>query len=82
MDLALYNIYSRLNSVDIPVIRKERYDGNDSRQTGGAMGWLKMVVKGHIQPDFPLIEASQEDQSGNVIMFGYGKASTDQNTSF
>lgn len=82
IDIILYNIYSRLNQPDIPDIRKERYDGNDSRQTGGAIGWLKLIVKGMIEPDLPLNEDNQEDQSGNVVMYGYSSYSTDRNTSF
>lgn len=82
IDIALYNIYSRLNNVDIPAIRKERFDGNDSRQTGGALGWLKMIVKGQLQPDFPLIEENQEDQTGNIVAYGYAKTATDKNTAF
>lgn len=82
VDIALYNMYSRLNNVDIPVIRKERFDGNDSRQTGGAMGWLKLMTKGQAQPDFPLNEKNQEDQTGNIAVYGYAKTATDKNTTF
>jgi len=70
VDIMLYNILNRLNSIDIPVSRKERYDGNDGKQLGGAIGWLRRVAKGHIQPDFPLREQGQIDQTGNVVMYG------------
>jgi hypothetical protein len=82
IDIALYNIYSRLNAVDIPGIRKERYDGDDSRQLGGAIGWLKNIVKGYIQPDFPLLQANQDDQTGNKVIYGYSEYATDRNTTF
>ena len=66
----LYNLLSRLNNIDIPTIRKERYDGNDPKQTGGALGWLEKVRRGYVQPDLPLVEANQEDQTGNKIIYG------------
>jgi hypothetical protein len=82
IDVILYNIYSRLNSVDIPDIRKERYDGNDSRQTGGAIGWLKQIVRGYLEPDLPLNETNQDDQTGNKVIFGYASTIVDNKTTF
>lgn len=68
IDIVLYNLLNRLNNIDIPVNRKERYDGNDAKQTGGAIGYLKLINKGQIQPDLPLIEENQEDQTGNIVI--------------
>lgn len=82
IDICLYDIYSRLHNSDIPNIRKERYDGNDSKQIGGSIGWLKSIAKGHIQPDFPLLSENQENQTGNIVMYGYGKEVTDKNSAF
>ena len=81
-DIALYNVMSRLNNYDIPNFRKERYDGNTDRQTGGAIGWLLKVAKGTIEPDLPLLEASQENQTGNIVMSGYAEDSAVNNQSF
>ncbi len=68
IDIVLYNLLNRLNNVDIALNRKERYDGNDAKQTGGAIGYLKLINKGQIQPELPLIEANQEDQTGNIVI--------------
>lgn len=70
VDIVLYNILGRLNNIDIPTNRKERYDGNSDKQTGGAIGYLKDVAKGLIKPDLPLIVENQEDQTGNVVIYG------------
>ncbi len=69
-DVVIYNLLQRLNNIDITVNRKERYDGNSGNQQGGAIGWLKNVSRGLISPNLPLIEANQEDQTGNRILFG------------
>lgn len=82
VDICIYNLMSRLNNYDIPAHRKERYDGNDPKQTGGAIGWLKSVSKGLIQPDLPLIEANQTDQTGNIEMYGSAETSQTNNYSF
>lgn len=70
VDILIYNLLARLNNIDIPIIRKERYDGNDPRQMGGALGWLRRVSKGEIEPDLPLREEGQEDQTGNIVIYG------------
>lgn len=70
VDVMLYKILSRLNAIDMPLNRKERYDGNDAKQLGGALGWLKMVARGTVHPDLPLIVANQDDQTGNVVIYG------------
>lgn len=82
VDIVIYNLLNRLNNIDIPVNRKERYDGNDGKQLGGAIGWLKQVSKGYIEPDLPLREAGQTDQTGNKIIYGYAEDITDKNLTF
>jgi hypothetical protein len=74
-DICLYNFFSRLNSVDIPTYRKERYDGNSDKQIGGAIGYLKNVSKGNIEPNLPLRTAGQTDQTGNKIIYGNAELS-------
>jgi hypothetical protein len=70
IDMLLYNLLARLNSVDIPAYRKERYDGNSDKQSGGAIGYLRRVAKGEVELDIPLREEGQEDQTGNVVIYG------------
>ncbi|MEY2738674.1 MAG: hypothetical protein RL259_583 [Bacteroidota bacterium] len=82
IDIVIYNLLSRVNNIDIPALRKERYDGNSPQQTGGAIGILKMIAKGTIEPDLPLREDGQTDQTGNVVMYGYASETTDRNTTF
>jgi len=82
VDIMVYNLLSRLNNADIPSMRKERFDGNDPRQTGGAMGWLKAVAKGTIQPDLPLNDDNQTDQTGNIVIYGDAEDSKDDHTTF
>jgi len=82
VDIVIYNILNRLNNIDIPANRKERYDGNDGKQLGGAIGWLKSVQRGNIEPNLPLLEANQENQTGNIVMHGYAVEITTKNTSF
>lgn len=48
IDMVIYHLHAHITPQNIPTIRQERYDGNDSRQTGGAIGWLKMLQKGDV----------------------------------
>lgn len=82
IDVLLYNIYSRLNSVDIPIIRKERYDGNYTNTTGGAVRWLRDIRDGKMEPDLPLIEDNQDDQTGNVVIYEEADEVVEKNTAF
>jgi len=82
VDMVVYNLLCRVNNIDIPILRKERYDGNSPQQTGGAIGMLKMIAKGTIEPDLPLREAGQTDQTGNIVMHGNAVTITDRNTTF
>jgi len=80
VDTIVYKLLSRLNSIDMPKNRKERYDGDSPLQTGGVIGYLKNIAKGLLQMDLPLIEANQLDQTGNRVM--YGEATVTQNEKF
>ena len=68
IDIVLYNLSPRLNNADISEIIKERYDGNDPKQTGGAIGWLKMCVREKLSISSPLRAEGQTDQTGNAII--------------
>ena len=82
IDILIYNLLARVNNTDIPATRKERYDGNSPQQTGGAIGLLKQIAKGQVEPDLPLREDGQEDQTGNIVMSGNAEDSTLKNSSF
>jgi len=82
VDVLLYYLLGRLNNNDIPQFRRVRYDGDDPKQMGGAVGYLKSVAKGIVQPDLPLLETGQTDQTGNVVMYTSASASAAKNTSF
>jgi len=70
VDFMLYNLMPRLNNVDIPKIRNERYDGDRNNMVTGAKGWLNDVNKGKLQPDLPIRIEGELDQTGNVVIFG------------
>ncbi len=59
MDCVLYHLHSRINPRNIPELRSIRYDGNNSFQSGGVIGWLKKVGSGDITADLPQINPSQ-----------------------
>jgi hypothetical protein len=59
IDITLFHLYSRINPRNIPDLRKERYNGNDPMDRGGAIGWLKKVASGDITADLPRILPSQ-----------------------
>jgi len=52
--IILFENYTRLNGSEIPNWLQIRYDGNDARQNGGVIGYLKSAQKGTIEIDFPL----------------------------
>jgi len=81
-DIIIYHILTRLNNVDIPVFRKERYDGNSASQNGGAIGYLKQINKGSVQPNLPLITENQEDQTGNIVIVESATESKERNFTF
>ena len=70
VDIVLYNTLQRLNNIDITANRKERYDGNDANQNGGAIGWLKSVARGLIAPNLTLRTVEDDDQTTNKIIHG------------
>ena len=57
---------SKINPRNIHDLRKERYNGNDPLERGGAIGWLKKVAGGEVNADLPEILPSQ----GVSIDFG------------
>ena len=81
--LVLYNIYSRINGSEIPNWIQVLYDGGDSQQRGGKLGYLKEIQKGTVQIDVPLL-ADVEDgttQSGNSFAYGNATDVVQRNTS-
>jgi len=71
LDITLYHLHSRINPRNIPDLRKERYDGNNATQNGGAIAWLK-VASGDITADLPQILPEQ----GLSIRWGNSNGST------
>lgn len=72
LDITLYHLHSRINPRNIPDLRKERYDGNNSTQNGGAVAWMKRVASGDITADLPQILPEQ----GISIRWGNSNGST------
>lgn len=75
VDIVLYNIHSRVNPKTVPTHRRIRYDGDDPKQQGGALGWLKMVQKGTITPDLEVITDENGDTPQNTESVAYGTSS-------
>lgn len=59
LDITLYHLHSRINPRNIPDLRKERYNGNDPMDRGGAIGYLKAVASGDVNCDLPTIDPSK-----------------------
>lgn len=72
VDICLYHLHARINPRNIPDLRKQRYDGDDSDQKGGAIGWLKMVAAGKINANIP-----ERYEFGKVpgVSISYGNSS-------
>ena len=70
LDITLYHLHSRINPRNIPDLRKERYNGNDPMDRGGAIGWLKSVAHGNVNADLPTIAPIQG------LSMRYGNAGT------
>lgn len=72
VDIVLFNIHSRIQPRNIPELRRIRYDGDDAKQTGGAIGWLKMVQRGTIQPDLTVYVDSEGEapEAGQRVSYG------------
>lgn len=71
LDITLYNLHCRINPRNVPDLRKERFDGNEPQQRGGAIGWLKNVAGGKIYLDSPEVLPEQ----GNSINWGNSNGS-------
>lgn len=72
LDITLYNLHCRINPRNVPDLRKERFDGNEPQQRGGAIGWLKNISSGKIYLDSPEILPEQ----GNSINWGNSNGSS------
>lgn len=59
IDITLYHLHSRINPRNVPDLRKERYDGNNPQQNGGAIAWLKRCASGDVTADLPNIIPQQ-----------------------
>lgn len=59
IDITLYHLHSRINPRNVPDLRKERYDGNNPQQNGGAVAWLKRCASGDVTADLPNIVTQQ-----------------------
>lgn len=70
IDIVVYHTHARIQPRNIPEVRKERYDGNDPDQKGGAIGYLKLVQKGTVQLDIP---RHDDNQRGQNISYGSKK---------
>lgn len=71
-DITLFHLFCTINPRNIPDLRKERYDGNNPTQNGGAIAWLKRVASGDITADLPSILPQQ----GMSIRWGNSDGST------
>ncbi len=72
LDITLYHLHSRINPRNIPDLRKERYDGNNATQNGGAIAWLKRCASGDLTADLPQILPQQ----GMSIRWGNSDGTT------
>jgi hypothetical protein len=59
IDCVLYHLHSRINPRNIPELRAIRYDGANSFQSGGVIGWLKKVGSDDVTADLPKIIPQQ-----------------------
>ena len=79
----LYAIYSRINGSEIPTWIQVLYDGGDSQQRGGKLGFLKEIRKGTLEINLALLPdvADQSTQSGNSISYGSAISAVVKHTS-
>lgn len=66
MDVTLYHLHSRINPRDIPELRVYRYSGNDSKMSGGVIGWLKQVGAGLVTADLPEIKPDDTNPNNSI----------------
>ncbi len=77
VDIALYNIHSRITPRDIPGIRQIRYDGAGNKdKSEHAIGWLEKVQKGTITPDLTVKTDDDGVTEQNTERFSHGISST------
>ncbi len=60
IDIALYELFSRITPNQIPDIRKERYEQ--------AIIWLKDIAKNLISVDLPLLPIAEGDPNSSSVM--------------
>jgi hypothetical protein len=72
VDIALYNIHSRITPRDIPEIRQIRYDGAGNH----AIGWLEKVQKGTITPNLTVRTNTDGETEQNTERISYGASPT------
>jgi len=77
VDIALYNIHTRITPRNIPEIRQIRYDGMGNKdKSAHAIGWLEKVQKGTITPDLAVKTDDDGDTEQNTERFSYGISPT------
>lgn len=81
--MVLYSIYSRINGSEIPNWIQVLYDGGDSRQTAGKLGYLKDIRRGTVQIDISLLSDVEDGttQSGDSFAHGSAVGAVIRNTS-
>jgi len=67
IDMVLYHLCARGQYMTMTDMRKERYDGNDPRQIGGAVGFLKQVSKGNVTLD---VKRHNDNEQGQRFIYG------------
>ncbi len=70
IDMVLYHLHAHITPQNIPTIRQQRYDGDDSKQLGGAIGWLKMLQKGDVTTVLTVIVDDEGIAQGERINYG------------
>lgn len=77
IDIALYNMFSRITPRDVPEIRMIRYDGGGNKdKSEHAISWLEKVQKGTITPDLDVRTNDDGDTEQNTERFSYGISPT------
>ena len=72
LDIVINHLFATVNPRNIPDLRKERYDGNNAMQNGGAIAWLKRCASGDVTDDLPQILPQQ----GMSIRWGNSNGGT------
>lgn len=62
LSMSLYYIHKRLSPINIPIFRKESYDGNGNPELMSAIKWLMRIQKGELYPyKWPEIEITENE---------------------